>query len=161
MFFFTLQGITSKLILAANAQGSLLEIPKSMLDPRRPVNPTAMHREEGLIPYVPELIVPPQGILNYNQTIARVRGIETAPSGLESTCLVLAYGLDMYYTRVAPSQNFDILKDNFDHLLICAVLSGLVLASYVTKALAARKALKAAWKWATSGEIIWKGQYVY
>lgn len=117
-----------------------------MLDPRRPVNPTALHREEGLIPYVPEIIVPPQNILNYNQTVARVRGIETAPSGLESTCLVLAYGLDMYYTRVAPSQNFDILKDNFDHLLICAVLVGLILASYVTKALAARKALKAAWK---------------
>lgn len=145
-FTFAFKGITSKLILAANAQGSLLEIPKAMLDPRRPVNPTALHREEGLIPYVPEIIVPSQNILNYNQTVARVRGIETAPSGLESTCLVLAYGLDMYYTRVAPSQNFDILKDNFDHLLICAVLVGLILASYVTKALAARKALKAAWK---------------
>ncbi|XP_003741298.1 ER membrane protein complex subunit 1 [Galendromus occidentalis] len=142
----TEKGITSKLILAANAQGSILEIPKAMLDPRRPVNPTMLHREEGLIPYVPEILVPPQSILNYNQSVARVRGIETAPSGLESTCLVLAYGLDLYYTRVAPSQNFDILKDNFEHYFILVVLAALVTATYVTRALSARKALKAAWQ---------------
>lgn len=142
----TEKGITSKYILAANAQGSILEIPKAMLDPRRPVHPTMIHREEGLIPYVPEILVPAQNTVNYNQSVSRMRGIETAPSGLESTCLVLAYGLDIYYTRVAPSQNFDILKDNFDHVLICVVLVGLVLASYITKALAARKALKAVWK---------------
>ena len=45
-------------------------------------------REENLIPYAPELPIRAEWFINYNQTVARVRGIYTAPSGLESTCLV-------------------------------------------------------------------------
>lgn len=44
--------------------------------------------EENLIPYAPELIIRTEWFINYNQTVSRVRGIYTAPSGLESTCLV-------------------------------------------------------------------------
>jgi len=53
---------------------------------------------------------------------------------------------DLFYIRVAPSKAFDLLKDDFDHVLIAAVLLGLVIASYVTKKLAARKARNQAWK---------------
>ena len=52
-------------------------------------------REEGTLPYIPELPVHTEGILNYNQTVQHVRGIHTAPAGLESTSLVLSYGLGM------------------------------------------------------------------
>jgi len=49
--------------------------------------------EEGLIPYIPELPIPAEGIINYNQSLTSIRGIQTAATGLESTCLVFAYGL--------------------------------------------------------------------
>ena len=52
-----------------------------------------MFREEGLVPYMPELPRPYDRIINYNQTVFNVRGIHTAPAGLESTSLVLCYGL--------------------------------------------------------------------
>lgn len=52
----------------------------------------------------------------------------------------------MFYTRVAPSKTFDLLKEDFDHFLITAVLLGLTVTSYITKKLASRKALKQAWK---------------
>lgn len=45
-------------------------------------------REENLIPYAPELPIRTEWFINYNQTVSRVKGIYTAPSGLESTCLV-------------------------------------------------------------------------
>lgn len=53
---------------------------------------------------------------------------------------------DLFYTRVAPSKTFDLLKEDFDPFLISMVLIGLLLASYTSKRLASRKALKQAWK---------------
>jgi hypothetical protein len=77
--------------------GGILELPKAFLDPRRPINPTPEHMEEGLIPYIPELPIPAEGIINYNQSLSSIRGIKTAATGLESTCLVFAYGLGIDY----------------------------------------------------------------
>lgn len=45
-------------------------------------------REENLIPYSPDVQIHAERFVNYNQTVSRMRGIYTAPSGLESTCLV-------------------------------------------------------------------------
>nr|XP_018911918.1 PREDICTED: ER membrane protein complex subunit 1 isoform X1 [Bemisia tabaci] len=142
----TEKGITSKHVLVALSSGGILEIPWPFLDPRRPPVATPEMREEGVIPYIPELPIPSEAIINYNQTSFRLRGIHTIPSGLESTSLVLAYGLDIFYTRISPSKTFDLLKEDFDYFLIMVVLSGLSLAAYATKHLAGRKALKQAWK---------------
>lgn len=140
----TERGITSKHILVALSNGAVIEVPWAFLEPR---NPDIHHNpEEGYIPYIPELPIPSEATINYNQSIARIKGIQVAPARLESTCLVLVYGLDLYYTRVTPSKTFDLLKEDFDHWLIAVVLIGLTLASYITKQLAARKALKQAWK---------------
>ncbi|XP_058792034.1 ER membrane protein complex subunit 1 isoform X2 [Phymastichus coffea] len=140
----TEKGITSKHILVALANGGVLELPWILVDPRRPVNPEM--REEGVIPYMPELPIHMDGIINYNQSISRVSGIHTSPSGLESTCLVFVHGLDLFYTRVAPSKTFDVLKEDFDYYLIVIVLAALLISSYVTKKLASQKVQKQAWK---------------
>ncbi|XP_011347662.1 ER membrane protein complex subunit 1 isoform X3 [Ooceraea biroi] len=140
----TEKGITSKHIIVALANGGILELPWMMVDPRRPVNHEM--REEGVIPYMPEIPIHMDAIINYNQSVARVMGIHTSPSGLESTCLVFVYGLDLFYTRVAPSKTFDVLKEDFDYYLIVIVLAALLISSYVTKKLASQKAQKQAWK---------------
>ncbi|XP_055680073.1 ER membrane protein complex subunit 1 isoform X2 [Lutzomyia longipalpis] len=143
----TEKGITNKDVLIGLSTGAIVEMPWALLDPRRPVTATQNQaREEGVIPYIPELPLPSENVINYNQSIARIRGIYTAPSGLESTCLVIAHGLDMFVTRVAPSKTFDLLKEDFDYFLISIVLLGLTVASYVVKHLASRKAVKQAWK---------------
>lgn len=54
--------------------------------------------------------------------------------------------VDLFYTRVAPSKTFDVLKEDFDYYLIILVLAGLLVASYITKKLASQKAQKQAWK---------------
>merc|ERR1712038_827373 len=143
----TEKGITTKNLLMATASGSVYNIPRQFLDPRRPnMNTPYEMREPGLPPYVPELMFPPEVILNYNQTIAGVTNIITSPTGLESTSVVLAYGLDLYCTRVTPSKGFDLLKDDFDHFVIASVLVALTTAAYVTRKLSQRKMMKSAWR---------------
>lgn len=53
---------------------------------------------------------------------------------------------DVFVTRVAPSKTFDLLKEDFDYMLISIVLVALSVASVVVKHLSARKAIKQAWK---------------
>ncbi|KAH8369163.1 hypothetical protein KR009_003087 [Drosophila setifemur] len=142
----TERGITNKHVLIGTASGSIVEMPWHLLDPRRPIASTTQGREEGAIPYIPELPLPTEGHINYNQTVARLRNIYTAPSGLESTCLVVATGLDLFVTRVAPSKTFDLLKEDFDYILISIVLVALTSGSLIVKHLASRKLLKQAWK---------------
>lgn len=52
----------------------------------------------------------------------------------------------MFVTRVAPSKTYDLLKEDFDYLLITSVLVGLIAASIIVKQMSAKKALKQAWK---------------
>ncbi|EEZ99650.1 ER membrane protein complex subunit 1 [Tribolium castaneum] len=140
----TERGITNKFLLVGTSSGSVVEIPWMLLQPRFADMPCGP--EESCFPYMPEIAIPPEATINYNQTLARIRKIAVAPAKLESTSHVLVHGLDLFYTRVAPSKTFDLLKEDFDHRLIVLVLVGLVVASYVTKYLAAKKALRQAWK---------------
>jgi hypothetical protein len=58
--------------------GGILEMSRRFLDARRPLEMTPEFREEMLIPYIPELPLATEDLINYNQTIAKVRGIRTA-----------------------------------------------------------------------------------
>ncbi|KPJ04346.1 Uncharacterized protein KIAA0090-like [Papilio xuthus] len=144
----TERSLTDRHLLLALSNGAIMEIPWAFLDPRRaPAGGGQMGvGEEGVLPYLPELPLPAEAVLNYNRSLHRVRSLHTHPAGIESTSLVLATGLDMYYTRVAPSKTFDLLKEDFDYHLISIVLVALVVATYSTKYFASRKMLKMAWK---------------
>ena len=85
--------ITVMHFLVGLESGNLLELPKSLLDPRRSLNVTPELQEEGLEPYAPELPLSTLAIISYNLTLERIQRIHTAPSGLESTSLVFAHGL--------------------------------------------------------------------
>nr|XP_049693308.1 ER membrane protein complex subunit 1 isoform X1 [Helicoverpa armigera] len=139
----TERSLTDKHVLLALTSGAIVEVPWIYLEARR-----GGISEEGVVlpAYAPELPLPGDARLNYNLTVARPERIYAAPSGLESTSLVLTTGLDLFYTRVAPSKTFDVLKDDFDYYLITIVLAGLILATYSTKYFASRKMLKLAWK---------------
>lgn len=142
----TEKGITSRHLLIGLPSGGILSLPKMFLDPRRPEIISEHTREENLIPYAPELPIRTEWYVNYNQSVSRVRGIYTAPSGLESTCLVVAFGLDIYQTRVYPSKQFDVLKDDYDYMLISSVLLALFFATMISKRLAEVKLLNRAWR---------------
>lgn len=124
----TKQGITPRSILAySSSLAALLAIPVSLLSPRRPVgrDPTPEEREEGLMRYSSFLDFHPQWTLSHQRELLGINGIVTAPSDMESTSLVFAYGdLDVFGTRVSPIGTFDMLSKGFGKIqLILTVLA--------------------------------------
>ncbi|CAG8670205.1 15987_t:CDS:10, partial [Racocetra fulgida] len=109
-------------------------LPKRFLDPRRPQRAlTNEDKEEMLIPYEPAISDNKKFILSYNLPIYGIRHITTSPALLESTSLVLAYGLDLWFTREAPSKTFDVLSEDFSKGTLLATILGLVIGILVTK----------------------------
>eukprot|EP00903_Cladosiphon_okamuranus_P020118 g18474.t1 len=115
----TQYGITSKNILVGTAVGQVVSLDRRFLDPRRPQEePTKAEKEEKLLQYQPYLPVVPTQVLSYYKVIERVNRVLTEPTGLESTSLVLALGLDLFGARVAPSKTYDMLDPNFNYALL-------------------------------------------
>ncbi len=77
--------------------------------------------------------------------VAKTRRIITSPALLESTSLVFAYGLDLFFTRVAPSNTFDVLSESFNKPQLVITIAGLALAIAVAKPIVARKRLRERW----------------
>ena len=115
----TRQGISTRSLLCyLPLSNSLIAIPKGALDPRRPVgrDPTPAEQEEGLSKYTPVLELSPKWVLSHKLELIGIKKIITSPALLESTALVFAYGLDVFGTRVTPSQAFDILGKGFNKI---------------------------------------------
>ena len=53
---------------------------------------------------------------------------------------------DLFFTRVTPSKQFDLLAEDFDYRLVAAVVAGMVVGTVVLSWLAARKTLRTFWK---------------
>ncbi|KAH7927025.1 DUF1620-domain-containing protein [Leucogyrophana mollusca] len=139
-------GVTTKDIIVSSRKNSVQSIPRRLLNPRRPKQkPTTEEMEEMLVQYDAVLPDDPRLILSHNYEVANVRRIVTSPSLLESTSLVFAYGLDLFFTRVAPSSTFDVLSENFNKAQLVLTVGGLVIAIMVTKPMVAKKRLKERW----------------
>lgn len=64
----TRAGITKKNLLIGVSLGYVYALPKMFLDPRRNLTDSQNLREEGLMPYIPELPLDTKSFINYNQT---------------------------------------------------------------------------------------------
>jgi len=142
----TTRGITEKELLLGLNSGQLLSMPKRFVDPRRPVQPpTPADLAEGLIPYERELPCDPLNILSYNYTINNLRGIATSSTGLESTSLVLTWGLDLFFIRVTPSGTFDLLSPDFSYLFLAATVTITALGQVIVSHMSKKKQLQLDW----------------
>jgi len=152
----TLQGTTVRLILMALESGQLYGLDKRMVDPRRPVlNPDLPDSEkqklvnqddqmDGILPYHPRLPVNPRNIITYNQTIEGINGVSVSRTNLESTCLVVAHGFDMFFARVYPAKRFDLLSADFNYILLTGTVVGLFILYNVMSRVSARRAASTA-----------------
>ncbi|KAH9886661.1 DUF1620-domain-containing protein [Cubamyces lactineus] len=142
----TSYGISMKDIIVANENNQIQSFPRRFLDPRRPKQkPTAQEMEEWLVQYDPVIPDDPKRVLSHHYQVAKTRRIVTSPALLESTSLVFAYGLDLFSTRVAPSNTFDVLSENFNKAQLVFTIGGLALAIVVVKPMVARKRLRERW----------------
>ena len=74
-----------------------------------------------------------------------VTNVATSSAILESTSLVLASGLDLFFTRVAPSGSFDVLSEGFNKTQLLATISALAIGLIVLRPIVRRKVLKQRW----------------
>ncbi|EKM58157.1 uncharacterized protein PHACADRAFT_116839 [Phanerochaete carnosa HHB-10118-sp] len=139
-------GITSKDLIVAGENGIIQSFPRRFFDPRRPKRkPTNEELEEWLIQYDPVIPDDPKRVLSHTYQVANVRAIITSPALLESTSLVFAHGLDLFSTRVTPSNTFDVLSENFNKAQLVLTISGLALAILITKPMVRNKRLRERW----------------
>jgi ER membrane protein complex subunit 1 len=135
--------------VAATSNGQLISFSRKVIDPRRPFKSaskmTNEEKEEGLIPYHPVLEENPKSVLSYDYNVAKVKHLEFFPSGLESTSLVLAYGVDTFLTRTSPSLSFDTLGDEFSRSTLVTVIAGLMVGIVIAKQWASQQKLRQDW----------------
>lgn len=142
----TAKGITSKHLLIGTVGDQVLALDKRFLDPRRSLNPTQAEKEEGLLPLTDALPIIPQSYVTHALKVEGIRGIETVPAKLESTTLVFAYGVDLFFTRLAPSRTYDSLTEDFSYALLLITIVALVVAIFVTWILSEKKDLQDKWR---------------
>lgn len=141
-------GISSKTILVATGvDGKILKIDRRQLDPRRPFGePKKTEKEEGLMQYAPLLPMVPMQVESYWNVVENASLIISTAANLESqTCILACGGPDVFFTRFAPSREFDSLPENFNKLLIVIVVVGLFVVMNVIKKMGDKKNVKLFW----------------
>lgn len=138
-------GITANQVLVGTVSDQIYAIDKKLLNPRRPVKPTAADKEEGLIPYNEFLPIAPQRYITYTNQVQGLRSIQCYPTRRESSVLVLAHGVDTFYARLMPSKSYDMLEDDFSYSLLVTTILGLLVATFVVRAMVKKDNLKRNW----------------
>jgi len=77
---------------------------------------------------------------------AQLRGFAVAPARLESTSLMLAIGVDLFFTRVAPAKTFDCLGEDFNYTSLILAVVALASLSWIANWYANKSDLDKAWK---------------
>ncbi|KAJ0962597.1 hypothetical protein J5N97_027719 [Dioscorea zingiberensis] len=142
----TAKGITSKQLLIGTIGDQVLALDKRFLDPRRTANPSQAEKEEGIIPLTDALPIIPQSYITHSHQVEGLRSIVTVPAKLESTTLVFSYGVDLFFTRIAPSRTYDSLTEDFSYALLLITIIALVVAIFVTWILSEKKELREKWR---------------
>lgn len=145
-------GITVKSIVALTETGSLVEIPKFMLNSRR-VDDRALTQADAIefkmMPYEPVIGKPDLLVLNGKQSFRTAGGAGSVlikPTELELTSVVCYVdAVTEFCTVVQPSLSYDILKSGFDKKTLLATIAVLYAAYTITKPMVSSKKLKAKW----------------
>lgn len=87
-----------------------------------------------------------QSYVTHSIQVEGLRQIITVPAKLESTSLVFAYGVDLFFTRIAPSRTYDSLTEDFSYALLLLTIVVLITAIFVTWVLSEKKELQEKWR---------------
>lgn len=87
----------------------------------------------------------PAHFATLDKQVLGVRGVVVEPARLESTCLILVHGVDLFYTRTSPSRGFDSLEDDFNYGLLIGALIALAVGAVVMHYMVAKASLAQKW----------------
>jgi hypothetical protein len=142
----TSKGLSNKNVLMGTASGQIVSLDMRVIHPRRPMGvPTQTEKEEQMQQYNPYIAFGLPAYVTNNASLAGLRRIVAAPSNLESTSLIFAYGLDVFFNHNKPSQSFDLLASDFNHSLLVIILTCLFGLVLLVRRMATRKQINSAW----------------
>jgi ER membrane protein complex subunit 1 len=95
--------------------------------------------------YIPFLLWSPLQILSVNTTLPAIETILSSSSHLESTSLVLSYGIDIFFTRATPSKGFDMLASDFNKPLLALIVGGMAVVVWLLKNYNSKRILNKQW----------------
>lgn len=147
-------GITVSSIIALTETGSLIEIPKFMLNSRRPypsdkVTQKDFADEFRLLKY--EAVIPRNNyqVLNHKrklQLTGNTPSILVRPTELESTAVIcLANELNEFCTSVQPSLSYDLLPASFDKVKLSITIAALIAVYVMMQPFVLSKKLNSKW----------------
>lgn len=145
----TAQGITTRQLLATLPDSNaIIGIPRELLDPRRPVDrdPTNVEKEEGLMRYFPVLELNPKWVLTHAREVVGITQVMAAPTLLESTSIIFAFGHDVFGTQITPSMAFDVLGKGFNKAQLILTVVALAAGVLAIRPLVRRKTVDGRWK---------------
>lgn len=131
----TALGVATRTLVIATDRENVVVIPRRMLDPLAPAAAAPTEIPDDLAWHV-------------SQRELRVLGLAAltaAPSLLESTSMVLATGVDWFYTSVAPSGQFDRLQASFNKTQLVLTIAVLLAAIALTQPLMRARAVARRW----------------
>ncbi|KAK5663156.1 hypothetical protein OQA88_6573 [Cercophora sp. LCS_1] len=145
----TRQGISSRHVLAYLPElHGIASLPRIILEPRRPVgrDPTPAEAEEGLMKYQPSIEIDPKSVITHVRDVVGIYKIITSPAIVESTSLVLAFGVDVFGTRVAPSFLFDILGKGFNKVSLVGTVLAITAGVFALRPMVRKKQINGLWR---------------
>jgi hypothetical protein len=100
----------------------------------------------GILKYSPELKLFDRSFISYNLTVEKLEKIISTCTHVESTSLILALGIDQFFSHVRPADKFDMLKADFDYVNLIATVVVVVALTIIAQSLNKRKQLSMKWK---------------
>merc|ERR1712032_530362 len=122
--------------------GQLLAIDKRWLDGLRQKSEPM----PGVLPYRPEIPVSINSYLSHLEQVPGLSHIATTSTHMESTSMILAWGLDQFFTHVQPAAKFDMMSQDFDSFSLVVTASLLFVLTLVSQHLNHRRKLASQWK---------------
>jgi len=72
-------------------------------------------------------------MISYNLDLSELNNVMAFSTMLESTSQVFAYGHDLFFMRVNPDKQFDLLEEDFPFALLFAGIAALYVADFAAK----------------------------
>lgn len=146
-------GITLKSMLFLTESGSLIEVPKFILNSRRIANRALTSKDFQddfrMMPYEP--VVPKNNfqVLNHKHQLfldSNTDQILMKPTELESTSVVCFVNkFNIFCNVIQPSLSYDLLSENFDKFKLILTILALLAAYLITKPFVFSRRLNAHW----------------
>lgn len=104
-------------------QNKLYTINRDFVSTRRPKkNAVSFFANQKFPQYTYFLPFAPPSYLSYYLNLANLNKIEFNPTDMQSTIFTLCYGTDIFLIRNAPDKAFDMITEDFNHIVLILIL---------------------------------------